>query len=35
MGEDELAKVDGEAAHRYVCKGVVSIKIDSRVLCQK
>jgi hypothetical protein len=22
MGEAELAKVDGEATHRYVCKGV-------------
>jgi hypothetical protein len=36
MGEAELAEVDGEATHRYVCKGVASdIEIGGKVLCQK
>jgi hypothetical protein len=27
MGKDELAKVGGEAAHRYVCKLLVTSKL--------
>jgi len=36
MGKVELAKVSGEAAHRYVCKGVAGdIEIGGKVFYQK